>query len=77
MRLYTQKGVYPSDHEKALNLVWNESVNNITIAICSFKEIEESHVMIYLMIMKDRPIFVFNLQANYHVCTLRSAQEHC
>lgn len=77
MHLYTQKKVYPSDPEKPLNLVWNECVNSITIAICSFKEIKESHIMIYLMNMKDSPIFVFNLQTNNHMCTLGSAQEHC
>lgn len=45
--------MYPSDTENPLNLERNGSENSVNLAVCSFKEIEKSQVMIFLVILTE------------------------
>lgn len=45
--------MFPSDTENPLILERNGSENSVNLAVCSFKEIENSQVMIFLVILTE------------------------
>lgn len=51
--LWSRGSMYHSDTENPLNLERNGSENSVNLAVCSFKEIEKSQVMIFLVILTE------------------------